>query len=163
MSKHVYCEKCLDVIEGYEDLVILNGKPYHYHCYEEELKEEKKKSLIERFITWRFVNNGLIGNIQALIAIIVGIIIYIYGGRFADQALCRLTAGFIIAFTISIRMYGFFIYEIKAKRRNIKSKVLQNKEAVLQIVKFEATDMLKIAGTIAAIVLIWNIISAALM
>ena len=47
MSQHVYCERCLDVIEEYEELVIVNGKPYHYHCYEKELSEQKKKSIIE--------------------------------------------------------------------------------------------------------------------
>lgn len=163
MSKHVYCEKCLDVIEEYEELVILNGKPYHYHCYEKELSEQKKKSIIERYITWRFINNGLIGNLQALLAIIIGAVLYLFGENFADGALCRLFGTLIIIFTILIRLYAFLNFEIKAKKSGKRSMVLQNRDSVLQLVRVEAIDLLKVLGTIVFIMMIWNIISTLLM
>ena len=75
MNRQVYCEKCLEVIEEKEDLVILNGKPYHYNCYEKELKEEKKKTLMKRFVTWRFINSWLIANIQSVLVIALGVIL----------------------------------------------------------------------------------------
>lgn len=163
MSQHVYCEKCLDVIEEYEELVIVNGKPYHYHCYEKELNEQRKKSIIERYITWRFINNGLIGNLQALLAIIMGAVLYLFGGNFADGDLCRLFGTLIIILTILIRLYAFLNFEIKARKSGKKSMVLQKKDSVLQLVRVEAIDLLKVIGTVSITMIIWNIISALLM
>lgn len=163
MSQHVYCEKCLDVIEEYEELVIVNSKPYHYHCYEKELNEQRKKSIIERYITWRFINNGLIGNLQALLAIIMGAVLYLFGGNFADGDLCRLFGTLIIILTILIRLYAFLNFEIKARKSGKKSMVLQKKDSVLQLVRVEAIDLLKVIGTVSITMIIWNIISALLM
>ncbi len=163
MSQHVYCEKCLEVIEEYEELVIVNSKPYHYHCYEKELSEQKKKTMFERCITWRFINNGLIGNLQAVLAIIIGAVLYLFGGNFVDGSLCRLLGTIIIISTLLIRSYAFLNFEIKAKKSGKKSLVLQNRDSVLQVVRVEAIDLLKVVGTIAVIIIIRNIISALLI
>lgn len=163
MSQHVYCDKCLDVIEEYEDLVILNGKPYHYHCYEKELREQKKKSIISRYTTWRFINNGLIGNLQTLLSIIIGVILYLAGGDFAGESLCKIVGAVIIVYTLILRLYAFLNFEINAKRSGKKSLVLQSKDSVLQVVRVEAIDLLKILGTLAIAIVMWNIISVLLM
>lgn len=163
MNRQVYCEKCLEIIEEKEDLVILNGKPYHYNCYEKELKEEKKKTLMKRFVTWRFINSGLIANIQAVLVIALGVILYLFGGNFADEENCHIWGTIIIAIALIVRMYGFLSFEIKAKRVGRKSRILQSKDSVLQIVKIEAVDLLKVAGLVAFIAVVWNLISSVLM
>ena len=60
-------------------------------------------------------------------------------------------------------MYGFLSFEIKAKRVGRKSRILQSKDSVLQIVKIEAVDLLKVAGLVAFIAVVWNLISSVLM
>lgn len=159
MSQHVYCEKCLEVIEEYEELVIVNCKPYHYQCYKKELSEQKKKSIIERYTTWRFINNGLIANLQALLVIMISIVLYLFGGNFADEFLCKFFGEVGIFLTILIRGYAFFSFELKAKKSGKKSMVLQNRDSVLQVVRVEAIDLLKVLGAVAIIIIIWNIIS----
>lgn len=57
----------------------------------------------------------------------------------------------------------FLSFEIKAKRVGRKSRILQSKDSVLQIVKIEAVDLLKVAGLVAFIAVVWNLISSVLM
>ena len=163
MKQQVYCEKCFEIIEEQEDLVIINDKPYHYHCYEKELKEDKKKSLIKRFTTWRFINSGIIGNIQTIILVVLGTALYLFGGNFADVENCRIWGTIIISIALIVRLYGFLSFEIKAKRAGKRSRVLQSKDSVLQVVKVEAVDLLKIAGLIAVIGIIWYLIATAVV
>lgn len=160
MNRQVYCEKCLEIIEEKEDLVILNGKPYHYNCYEKELKEEKKKTLMKRFVTWRFINSGLIANIQALMMIILGGGLYLFAENFKDPGLYKILGTLIIICSILVRIYGLLSYEIKVKRAVRRSRVLESKDSVLQVFKIEAIDLLKLGGFIAIIGAIWYIIAA---
>ncbi|MBM6860338.1 hypothetical protein H9X78_07510, partial [Clostridium saudiense] len=64
---------------------------------------------------------------------------------------------------ILIRLYAFLNFEIKAKKSGKKSIILQKKDSVLQLVKVEAIDLLKVIGTVSITMIIWNIISALLM
>ena len=163
MKQHVYCERCLEVIEEQENLVIINDKPYHYSCYEKEIKEQKKKSMVARFLTWRFINSGIIGNIQAIMLIALGTILYLFGGKFGDAELYRIWGTIIIVVSLSVRLYAVLSFEIKAKKAGRRSLVLQSKDSVLQVVRVEAIDLLKIAGTIAIVVIAWNIITSLLI
>ena len=158
MSQKVYCERCLEVIDKYEDLVIVNEKPFHYHCYEKELKEEKKKTVLQRFMTWRFINSGLIANIQALMMIILGSCLYICSGYFTKPGLYEIIGGFIVIITLLIRMYSLLSYEMKVKKVGKKSRILENKGSVLLVVKSEAIDLLKLVLLMSIIGIVRNLI-----
>lgn len=158
MSQKVYCERCLEVIDKYEDLVIVNEKPFHYHCYEKELKEEKKKTVLQRFMTWRFINSGLIANIQALMMIILGSCLYIFAGYFTKPGLYEIIGELIVIITLLIRMYSLLSYEMKIKKVGKKSRILENKGSVLLVIKSEAIDLLKLVLLISIIGIVRNLI-----
>lgn len=105
LNRGVYCERCRKEIKYRDDLVtttfLFQLVPYHDECYSKDIKG------MRTFFVGNQPLNGLSGNIQTLIALILGIAAF-----FLLDENGRLTS--LLAFVVlGYRLYSYFKFEKK--------------------------------------------------
>lgn len=100
-KKKVYCEKCSMEVTSNNDLVVTNNflslVAYHEKCFSKELKG------VSTVFVGNSPINGTMGNISAIMAVIIGVVLlFVKEFRYISA---------VMFLGVGIRFYSWFIYE----------------------------------------------------